>query len=143
MPPTQTELSKPAAATRPIATGSNHPRCCANWESRTQTSTTHIADATCCGAHDVWNSQPPKPEARPIRDGTASGANHMRIEWSDPAAASAKTTMAAEARPPIQTARPIISSRDANAVNAVRPASASQPLTPVITAAAAALKCQR
>ena len=62
---------------------------------------------------------------------------------SEPAAASATAQMAAATRLPSHTARPIIKLSEANAVNHVRPTSASQPLIDVTSAISAALKCQR
>ena len=65
------------------------------------------------------------------------------VTHSEAAAASTTTQIAATGRFVSQTASPIIKQSDANAVNHVNPASASQPLAPSVNASSAALKCQR
>jgi len=62
------------------------------------------------------------------------------VTHSEPAAASATTQIAADARLLSHTARPIIKLREANAVNQVRSMSASQPLVEVASAISVALK---
>ena len=121
-PPTQTELSKPAAATSPNTITRRGLRSVANRASRKLARTTAIAAATCCGAHEIWVSQPPKPEAQPIQvvGGVAADQPSTRSAAAEPVAASATTQIEAEPRPPIQAAKPIISASEANAVNQVR-----------------------
>ena len=103
-----------------------------------------VADAMCCGAQLVWNSQPPKPEGAPITRCAASAPNRPPSSGrKDSVAASATTQSAAAPRPLSQTAKPIIAASDAKAVNQVSAASASQPLTCASNDNSAALKCQR
>jgi len=104
-----------------MTTGKNHPRCCPIGKQKAG-EPMHVADAMCCGAM-MSGTASRRSLKSTDQDRTVSGASHSSAGRSEPAAASATTTTAAEARPPIQTARPIISSSDAKAVNQVRPAS--------------------
>ena len=102
-----------------------------------------MADARCWGAQAIWNSQPPRPDALARKASVTSGAVHSSRARTEAAAASTTTINPAVILPLSRAARPIIVRRDAKAVNQVSAASASQPVAPVMTAMAAALKCQR
>ena len=140
-PPTQVELPTPAATTSTNVASSTKLSRRISSESSSIASTTHEADAMCCGTQADWNSQPAKPVCGMITE-LMPGMNASSGR-SDPVAQTSRTSNAASLRPLIQMASPTISISDAKALNQVSAASASQPLMPSNSDSSAALKWRR
>src|ERR1700716_3634925 len=119
-PPTQVELSKPAAATSARTTAEKMLGRCASRLIRKIAATAQDADITCCGTQAAWNSQPAKPVPGSRTDSNFSAPHGSDSNGrSDPATANGTIQSAADRRALNHTANPIIMASEEKAVNQV------------------------